>query len=257
MRPLVLPPADSPLFAVAHVPPPDVPPHGRILLVPPIGEELNRCRLAIATAARRFARRGWLTLVVDLFGTGDSPGDFGEATVERWRDDLRRGRQWLRSHGGDEDVLWAVRGGASLALSMGDELEAGRLVLWAPQFSGRDAVDTVLRLATAADALAQRDRQVPARERIRGEGVIEIGGYRWSNALLSGLEALGGGDLRMSGDDDLLWLEPQGRNVTPPALFPARPTAVPDGTAFWRTAEPMAADAWAAATERWLLREAA
>jgi exosortase A-associated hydrolase 2 len=254
LRPLVLPPADAPLFAVVHEPAAGIPVRGSVLLAPPIGEELNRCRLAIANAARAWSRQGWMTLVADLYGTGDSAGDFGDATVERWRDDLCRAWQWLQRASGGEPVLWAVRGGALLALSLRGELQASRVALWAPQFTGREVVDSVLRLATAADALAQRDGQLPARERIRREGVIEIGGYRWSDVLLSSLEALGEG-ARTLNARDVLWLEPAGRDVRHDPRVSATPQPVANGIAFWRTAEPVAAPAWAEATEDWLRRE--
>jgi len=252
LRPLVLSPADAPLFAVVHEPATGVARRGGILLVPPIGEELNRCRLAIAAAARRWATGGWTTLVVDLYGTGDSAGDFGEATVERWYEDLRGAWRWLREHAGGESVLWALRGGALLALSLREELQPRRLVLWAPVVTGREAVDAVLRLATAADALAQRQGKPPARERIRDEGLVEIGGYRWSETLLSGLEALRHDALPVKG---VLWLDAAGRaerRLGPGALSPQ----TVEGAAFWRTAEPVAAEAWAAATESWLQAEA-
>lgn len=252
MRPLVLP-AEAPLLAVVHEPAPGVAGHGGILLVPPIGEEMNRCRLAVASAARRWAQRGWMTLVVDLYGTGDSAGDFGEATAARWCDDLRCAWQWLREQVRGERVLWAIRGGALLALSLRDELRAQRLVLWAPQFSGREAVDAVLRLATTAEAMAQRDGQGPVRERIRREGDLEIGGYRWSEALLSGLEALNPDAPALQGVD-VLWLEPQGRGERL-QMAGTRPQSIADA-AFWRTAEPTAADAWSVATEAWLQRQA-
>ncbi len=258
MRPLYLPLADAPLFAVEHEPPPGVEPRGRILLAPPIGEELNRCRLAISTAARRWAGAGWSTLVVDLYGTGDSPGDFGEATVGRWQDDLRHAWDWLlKEVPGGESVLWAVRGGALLGLSLLADLAAQRIVLWAPQFTGKEAVDSVLRLATTADALGQQPGQAPVRERIRQSGLVEIGGYRWSEALLSGLERLDEDRAESAPGHELLWLEPQGRlEHVAPGRMPGREPRPVAGAAFWRTAEPVAAEEWAVSTGNWLRREA-
>ena len=148
-----------------------------------------------------------------------------------------------------------MRGGAALGLSLLADLNARRMVLWAPQFTGKEVVDSVLRLATTADALGQQSGQVPARERIRQSGLSEIGGYRWSDALLSGLERLdatSGADSAAS--HSVLWLEPPGRSER---LMPTRgwnPRPV-DGAAFWRTAEPVAAEEWAVATEGWLQRE--
>ena len=261
MRPLYLPSADSRLFAVLHAPPAGDTRRGRVLLAPPIGEELNRCRLALSTAARRWSMRGWLTLMVDLYGTGDSPGDFGDATVARWQDDLRLAWQWLLEQEctGSENVLWTVRGGALVGLSLLAELSAQRVVLWAPQFSGREVVDSVLRLAATAEALAEQTGEASVRDRIRQSGVIEVGGYRWSEALLSGIERLGPADgAATAAGRDALWLEPSGRSERgAPAPLPAWRPRHAEGAAFWRTAEPVAAEAWATATEGWLQREAA
>jgi len=254
LRPLVLPPADAPLFAVVHEPAPDVAARGGILLAPPLGEEMNRCRLAVAAAARRFSALGWTTLVVDLYGTGDSAGDFGEATVERWCDDLRSAWSWLRERADGEAVLWALRGGALLALSLREELRPHRLVLWSPVLSGREAVDAVLRLASAGEALGPQDGKAPARQRIRDEGKLEIGGYCWSEALLAGLEALRHDDRRILAEG-VLWLDVPGRAERQPGAGGLQPRAI-EGAAFWRAAEPVAADAWAEATAGWLQAEA-
>ena len=51
-------------------------PRAHILFLPPFGEEMNRSRRHVAEAASAFAAAGWLVAVPDLFGTGDSAGEF-------------------------------------------------------------------------------------------------------------------------------------------------------------------------------------
>lgn len=53
---------------------------------------------ALARGARA-AKRGDRVLLIDLYGTGDSGGDFGDATLPIWREDLRRGAAWLTERG--------------------------------------------------------------------------------------------------------------------------------------------------------------
>src|SRR5689334_9630124 len=58
-----------------------------VLVLPPFAEELNKCRPMLAAQARALAAAGLDVLLVDLFGTGDSDGEFVEARWERWQQD--------------------------------------------------------------------------------------------------------------------------------------------------------------------------
>lgn len=64
-------------------------PAARCCCCPPFGEEMNKSRRTLAWSARHFARHGWAVLALDLGGTGDSAGDFGDATWAGWIDDAR------------------------------------------------------------------------------------------------------------------------------------------------------------------------
>ena len=50
---------------------------GAVLYVHPLAEEMNKSRRMAALQARALAASGWVVLQVDLFGCGDSDGDFG------------------------------------------------------------------------------------------------------------------------------------------------------------------------------------
>ena len=54
---------------------------GAALYVPPFGEEMNKSRRMAALQARALAAAGFGVLQLDLYGCGDSSGEFAEA---RW-----------------------------------------------------------------------------------------------------------------------------------------------------------------------------
>src|SRR5262245_21600498 len=61
---------------------------GTVLLLPPFAEELNKTRRMCARFARRLAGHGWRVVRVDLYGCGDSAGEFRDATWSQWISDL-------------------------------------------------------------------------------------------------------------------------------------------------------------------------
>ena len=54
---------------------------GGIVYAHPFGEEMNKARRMAALQSRRLAAAGYAVLQIDLFGCGDSSGDFADA---RW-----------------------------------------------------------------------------------------------------------------------------------------------------------------------------
>ena len=103
----------GPRFAVWWLPA-RTEPRGSVLCVQPLGDEHPAARHSLALQARRLAARGWAVLMIDLFGTGDSPGEFAQANLEIWRNDLLRGSMLARQRASGPTVLWGVRGGALL-----------------------------------------------------------------------------------------------------------------------------------------------
>ena len=65
------------------------------LVVSPFAEEVFRGRPMMARAAVDYGTRHGPALLVDLYGTSDSEDDFRDATVTRWRHDLRSATEWL------------------------------------------------------------------------------------------------------------------------------------------------------------------
>lgn len=163
--------------------------------VPAFAEEMNKARRMVALTARALAASGAGVVCVDPFGTGDSEGDFGDATWALWREDLARITGWLRDQGHTHIVLWGLRAGCLLAL---DALRAGllegvrRVVLWQPILSGEQFLAQFLRLRTAGALLRGGAPEKPGdlrRAWARGE-VVEVAGYRVGAALAEPLSAL-------------------------------------------------------------------
>src|SRR5258705_9769402 len=63
-------------FCISTIPSNGVEPRGSVLYLPPFAEEMNKSRRMAALQARAFARIGWNVLQMDLFGCGDSSGEF-------------------------------------------------------------------------------------------------------------------------------------------------------------------------------------
>jgi exosortase A-associated hydrolase 2 len=163
-----------------------------VLVLPAFAEEMNKTRRMLSLFAQQAQAAGIGTLIPDLYGTGDSEGDFGEATVERWTDDLGRAAQWLEARTTAPLSVLAVRNGALLANLLPARRPGGSLVLWQPVASGRVHANQFLRLRLAGELLAGGGQVDSAalRQELEREGRLEIAGYEVSAALLRGLESL-------------------------------------------------------------------
>ncbi len=161
-----------------------------VLVIAPFGDEMNKCRPMFALQARKLAERGFDVLLVDLHGTGDSAGDFGDASWEQWSDDLRCAWEWLAARHPAAIHVLAARSGALLmdALTQVRTTANSKLVLWQPTIKGADYWRQVLRLRLAAQSIRGGDAQQPSsQELLEREGGIEIAGYRFSANLVRAL----------------------------------------------------------------------
>ena len=188
------------------------PPRGPVLrgglsYIAPFGEEMNKSRRMAAVQARALAGAGYAVLQMDLLGSGDSSGDFGDASWADWMADVEFGLRWLRARlaaaaspvatsaadAGPPPVwLWGLRAGCLLAAEVARRAaQPPNLLFWQPAASGKAVLQQFLRLRLAGDALAGRAQgamEALKRELAAGRAV-EIAGYRLAPALASGLAA--------------------------------------------------------------------
>jgi len=167
---------------------------GAIVYVHPFAEEMNKSRRMAALQARALADAGWTVLQMDLFGCGDSEGDFGQADWQQWRTDVMDAIAWLRELTGCRPSLWGLRAGCLLACDVARDMEpAPNLLLWQPVIAGSQSLRQFLRLKVASQLFEESPsdrvgtRQIYDQLR-RGE-VVEIAGYTLSPGLALGLDA--------------------------------------------------------------------
>src|SRR5437763_12894742 len=89
---------------------------GAVLYVHPFAEEMNRSRRMAALQARALSALGYGVLQIDLYGCGDSSGDFGDARWGLRKQDLAAGAAWLHQRLYQPITLWGLRLGALLAI---------------------------------------------------------------------------------------------------------------------------------------------
>lgn len=190
-------------------------PRGAVLYLHPFAEEMNKSRRMAAMQSRMLAAHGYGVLQIDLYGCGDSDGEFFDATWDIWKCDVDAGVRWLKAHVDAPLYLWGLRLGALLALdyaSRSPERFAGYL-LWQPVVSGKGHLTNFLRTRMAAGLTGSAERTSTHELRaalLAGESV-EIGGYELTPELAGSIDALALASLAPA-QGAVYWLE-----VVPPA----------------------------------------
>lgn len=184
-------------YCLFHPPAPG-PCRGALLYVHPFADEMNKSRRVAALQARELAAAGFGVLQIDLYGCGDSSGDFSDARWETWKQDLAAAHAWLAARVGQPVSLLGLRLGALLALDYASTcaLPLDRLLMWQPVQSGAIFLKQFLRLLTANDILSE-DKEakkstggVSLRDTLIGGQMLEVGGYEIAPALGAAIDAL-------------------------------------------------------------------
>lgn len=227
--PFHLPGSVGPLFGVRWTAAAGCSGH-TLLVLPAFAEEMNKCRRMVSLLAQAAQGCGIETVAVDLTGTGDSAGEFRDATVERWRRDLHAVMDRLAEDEGRTVHVLAVRGGALLlnVLDVPANVSPGRVALWQPITNGKQLVTQFLRLSQAEAVVAghggdsRNPRTVLAQERL-----VEVAGYELSTELVSGIESLTLHPMVRKDWRSVLWIEiagddPDGSGRPSPSLAASR-----------------------------------
>ncbi|MGF6114731.1 exosortase A-associated hydrolase 2 [Janthinobacterium lividum] len=192
LLPFFLPASGGQRYCLLHLPPPGQAARGGILYVHPFAEELNKSRHVAAAQARAFAAAGYSVLQIDLFGCGDSTGDFGEARWDIWHNDLHLACAWMAQRVDGPLTVWGLRLGALLALDFASRppLPLARLLLWQPELDGRRSIDRFLRLRLATRMLAGTTQEAPgqARAALANGEAVEVAGYLLAPELAQAID---------------------------------------------------------------------
>lgn len=176
---------------------------GAVLYVHPFAEEMNKSRRMAALQARKLANIGFSVLQIDLYGCGDSSGDFRDARWEIWKNDLRLAADWLRTHVSMPVTLWGLRLGTLLALDFANETNApiARIFLWQPVHSGEAYLAQFLRLRLANAMITGKAKTSLSdlKNALASTGTLEVAGYELAHDLVEAVSRLNLAKLGKSG----------------------------------------------------------
>jgi pimeloyl-ACP methyl ester carboxylesterase len=157
-----------------------------IVLCPPVAFEYARGHNTYKRWAARLANIGFDVIRFDYFGTGDSFGDFRDATVARWLSDIQAVRREALGRCASQRLcLMGLGFGATLAALACREHSGDRdsmcldgLVLWNPIVVGRSYLDAM--------GAAHRRLLISVRRRWLGptQAATELMGFSYSRELL-------------------------------------------------------------------------
>lgn len=255
------------LFAVHHAPPQAA--SGNVLCVPAFNEEMNRCRSMLTLQAQALARVGVGTLVVDLFGTGESDGVYGDGRWDGWLDDIGTAIDWLDRQPGGCIGLLGVRLGVPLAAqALRDRPLPGRaLIAWQPVVDGKSYFTQFLRMRIAANmdrTDIPKETTSGMREQLAAGNPVEVAGYEIHPELAAAIDRVRLADLAPPEGSPVGWFEkvagPDNEIPAPSRTLleqwqsPSRRLAVRgfDGPAFWALHDRVTAPSLLALTTEWI-----
>ena len=211
-----LPTRNGSLFCLYHAPQGPVQ-RGQVLHLHPFAEELNTCRRVSAQFARALAEAGFAVLQFDMYGCGDSEGDFGDATWATWRNNAQEALAELHRRAGEPTEaaplwLWGVRSGALMSADMLPNMDAPCHVLWwQPVVSGQQVLQQWLRLDAAKAWLGQgpSGKALSPSDQLKQGQTVHVAGYPITPALAQSLKAasLQTATRPIGADAHLSWME--------------------------------------------------
>ena len=228
-------------FCVLHEP--EGRARGGILHVPAFAEEMNKSRRMVSLQAKAFAKAGYATLVMDLFGCGDSDGLLDGATAEIWLDDIATALKWLAFRVDAPVSVWGLRTGCLLAVEAASRCERplDQAVFWQPVMVGETFMSQFLRLKVASEMMGGKNGKttkslIAALDR---DETLQIAGYPLSGALHRSIAEIDA----LSSQKELPWLKTTWIDIeqrhTVPNMFGGRPVTFlhVEGQPFWKTQE--------------------
>ena len=222
--------------------------------------------------ARRFTEAGYAVFILDLFGSGDSEGDFAEATPQIWQQDILAAISWLNKTSDNPPILWAMRAGALLTMDLIQKAPdiTDQLILWSPVVNGKRFITQFMRIKLAAEVTNKSNgSQLTLKDMwqdLDSGKNIEIAGYNLSPELAYGISSLSLNDMTMPQAVSLKWIE---TSLSDPArLSPASQKVIENWNkknldissiaindlAFWALQEPEWADLYIDQTMRLLTK---
>ena len=202
---------------------------------------MNKSRRLVRETAARLSDAGYLVVVPDLFGCGDSEGSIADASIDTWVDDLQAVLHWIQRQGIDHLSALAVRAGAMFVEPLLASWTLQRVVGWQP-INGADTLRDLLRVRSLN---LRMSGEVPGSPETMLEDLLSEGsrmalsGYTVSSELAVGMMGTTTGFAE--GRDEFTIVN-FGQASTEPG------TITVGGERFWRALEPGPNDELVSAT---------
>ncbi len=154
-----------------------------VLYIPAFAEEMNKARRMVSLQARALCERGYAVLLLDLYGTGDSSGEFSEASWNTWLQNIETAYIWLKNKGIESISLWGLRVGAMLAMDFLQHYpqnKIDRLICWQPVLKGELFGLQFLRLRIASAMMnenAPKEKVADLKAQLEAGKSVEVAGY--------------------------------------------------------------------------------
>lgn len=163
-----------------------------VLFVPPFGEEMNKCRRQFTETTADLVARGYAVLLIDLYGTGDSEGEFSDASWSAWKKNVAAAVAWAEANDLAIASLVATRLGCALAAEALSDAgkQVRKSVFWQPVASGARFMTQFLRLRVAASMMEDdnQDTVENLKNRLESNQTLQISGYSLTPELWRGIE---------------------------------------------------------------------
>lgn len=244
-------------------------PSAIVVIAQAFAEEMNKSRHMLALTASALYARGIGSVIFDYTGTGDSEGDFADATLAGWAKDLMVVTRLVQGQYSVPLVWLCHRTGALVGLkALSESQSAGipYMIFWQPVLNGKLFIRQFFRLKLAENMMNSGAAKLTT-EDIRNElatGSTEIAGYLISQQLVDEFESLETGSLlpNLAGKA-VAWFEVV--NKEEPTLLPVSLKSVQhlqtlgvkvaaeavSGDQFWATQEINVASALVEQTVTW------
>lgn len=165
-----------------------------VVFVHPFMEERQDAHPFLRSLATQVSARGLWAMRFDLHGCGDSEGEWEDATIASWLDDIRAACDFVKAQSGVERViLCGLRFGATLA-SLADVGEPrAPLVMIQPVVKGVAYSMDLLRAYLAAEMVLTRKAGLTRDaliERLRLGQTVNVFGYHLTAAQFDGMRAI-------------------------------------------------------------------
>ena len=166
-----------------------------VLVVHPMGEEKKFAHRVLAQTAWALGKAGVWTLRFDLSGSGDSFGEFREATLGGWKREIIVAAAVLKRESRVEEIaVLGLRLGASLAWLVRGEIAGLReAVLWEPALSGKHYLESLWQRKLVREMMTTgkgKTTWAAGREEMTRTGYVDLDGWDLGAALAQDLEKL-------------------------------------------------------------------